>query len=277
MSEEKESKLMLPAFDNSQYMVQSTVWNELTTETTRLNQLIDSGYALTPEDVKDVRALAKTVKDYGVLYRRAITKRATEYKNLLNTKLTEIGYDKIEQYVDIQKRKAAKERNDRLTDKLNTFSKLVDTCLAKTKAVRNSRFTSLVASNLAHRYPAINSGAKAKEIKDWSIIKLTIQNSLNAVDVVLLEYPILLDLPASSSSINTILSYLSTGNDDFLSDNVMHDAMIQDEELIRNIAVKKQITNDHDALDQISKILKNDMTESNKIKSIYRLLTLYLN
>lgn len=277
MSEKKESNVALPEFDNSQYMVQSTVWNELTTETTRLNQLIDSGYALTPEDVKDVRALAKTVKDYGVLYRRAITKRATEYKNLLNTKLTEIGYDKIEQYVDIQKRKAAKERNDRLTDKLNTFSKLVDTCLAKTKAVRNSRFTSLVASNLAHRYPSINSGAKAKEIKDWSIIKLTIQNSLNAVDVVLLEYPILLDLPASSSSINTILSYLSTGNDDFLSDNVMHDAMIQDEELIRNIAVKKQITNDHDALDQISKILNNDMTESNKVKSIYRLLTLYLN
>ena len=217
------------------------------------------------------------MKDYGVLYRRAITKRATEYKNLLNTKLTEIGYDKIEQYVDIQKRKAAKERNDRLTDKLNTFSKLVDTCLAKTKAVKNSKFTSLVASNLAHRYPAINSGAKAKEIKDWSIIKLTIQNSLNAVDVVLLEYPILLNLPASSSSINTILSYLSTGNDDFLSDNVMHDAMIQDEELIRNIAVKKQITNDHDALDQISKILNNDMTESNKVKSIYRLLTLYFN
>ena len=79
----EQSKAVL-AFDNQGYLASSTVWGELVTETERLNKLIDSGAKLTPDDVKDVSRLAKTVKNYGVLYRRAVTKTATNYKDLLN-------------------------------------------------------------------------------------------------------------------------------------------------------------------------------------------------
>ena len=41
MSEKKESNVTLPEFDNRQYLVKSTVLDELTSETARLNQLID--------------------------------------------------------------------------------------------------------------------------------------------------------------------------------------------------------------------------------------------
>lgn len=265
----------LAKFNDQDYLVDDSIWTKLTNETARLNNILDETGKLTPDDVKTARKLAKTVTDYGILYRRAVTKRAKEYKELLNTRLQEIGYDKIESYVDMQKALVRKAQNDRLTTKLDQFNKLVEKNLEKYPLIKQSSFSYLVANNIGHRFPDVNSAAKNREIKDWNIINTIISKSLSDVNNVLSEKPILIKLPASSNTINLLLMYLKTGNVDYLSDQQLMNALKSDRTTVENIAIQTKFKTDDQIYAQINNLLEHKNHDT--LENIYRLLSIYLN
>lgn len=268
----EQSKAVL-AFDNQGYLASSTVWSELVTETARLNKLIDSGAKLTPDDVKDVSRLAKTVKNYGVLYRRAVTKTATNYKDLLNQRLSAIGYDKIEDYVEARKREASNAREDRLNQKVDKFNQLVATELSKSKVLQNSSIARQVAPDLGRRFPKLNSGAKNKEIKDWEPVEAIVRLSILTADKAFIDHPTLKLLPNYAHSVSAINQYLATGDDSLIKG--LDDKLKEDQDLLRKIAIKQKVKTDHDALSQIELVLKSSQDDHVKLTYIKRLIDTY--
>lgn len=261
--------------DSDNFLADTTVWDELTTETARLNSLLDSGQNLSPEDIKDVSNLAKKVKNYGVLYRREVTKVAKNYKEFLNEQLTSIGYDKIEQYVESRKFEASNARRDRQNRKANKFNSLVNQELNNLTYLPKSSLRYSVVNALGSRFPKINSGAKNKEINDWKAIETVVNLTLSNIEKIMEKYPVIVKLPQISISIRNLTDYLKSGDENLITDDAIKLALKQDHDLILEIVVKNKYQTDKDVINGINDILGQKQDDHSKLTSIKRLIDLY--
>lgn len=261
--------------DSDNFLADTTVWDELTTETARLNSLLDSGQNLSPEDIKDVSNLAKKVKNYGVLYRREVTKVAKNYKEFLNEQLTSIGYDKIEQYVESRKLEASNARRDRQNRKVNKFNSLVNQELNNLTYLPKSSLRYSVVNALGSRFPKINSGAKNKEINDWKAIETVVTLTLSNIEKIMEKYPVIVKLPQISISIRNLTDYLKSGDENLITDDAIKLALKQDHDLILEIVVKNKYQTDKDVINGINDILGQKQNDHSKLTSIKRLIDLY--
>lgn len=263
----------LPVINSGEYVISDTIWTELTEEIQRLRALIASDVDMDPSEVTKVKALAKQVRDYGVKYRREITTAATSYKNRLDEELKSVGYDVIETYIDQRKKEQQQLINTRLNNKLARFNDLVRTTVGKTNYLKQSPLANFVSNNLASRFPKLNSGAESKEITNWAPIESVVNMSVMAAEKVFEQYPILMQLPATSKSLRAISSYLETG-DVHQTENI-RERLEEDKPLLQRLAIERQVDSDDKAIDAIQGVLASSVDNKTKLSQIKTLLEVY--
>ena len=264
---------LLPKIDNETYEVTTGIWETLEAEITKITTLIDSGDELQPDDVKNVQALAKQVREYGVGYRKAITSEATNYKNILDTKLEELGYGKVEAYVAEKRTIQNNAINKRLNDKLTKFNSIVNTKLASTTCLKTSSIQSYVVNNLASRFPKLNSGAESKEITNWKPLEAVISSTIDKVEAIMVENPIIASLPAHSQTMRTLSDYLTTGNEDSVTD--IKAIIMMDKGLIQEVALKPRVATPDLTVAEIEGIINSDTTSEVKLARIAIVLAVH--
>lgn len=271
---EKITSLSVPALNDQTYEVSDNTWQALRAEILRLKALIQAGTELEPKDVKHVKALAKQVRDYGVLYRRAITTAANDYKNALDRELVNLGYGEIEAYIEGKRQEQQREISDRLSAKIGQFNDIVHNELAQTQMLKSSSIANYVGNNLLTRFPKINSGAASKQITNWNPIESVVHMSIAAADNVLVANPILQRMPATSKAMRSISDYLATG-DVHKIENI-HQDLMDDRPVIQRMALEPRVQTDEATVDEIQSVLNTaDIDAKTKLERIQLLLQVH--
>lgn len=264
---------LVPQLDSKQYEVVDDVWAKLTSEIQRIRALISAGSELKPEDFNTVKALSKQIRDYGENYRKAISTQSTQYKSKLDEELERLGYGEIETYLNGKRAEQRTKVSTRLNAKLTKFNTMVASELAKTTYLKSSVLASYVANNLAKRFPKLNSGAESREISNWSPIESVIRMSITAVDKILIDYPVITNLPAQSKTIRTLAEYLETGSAPLIAD--MRGLLKEDTPLLQQLALKARVKTNADTVSEIQGIITSEVTDEIKIQRVKLLLSVY--
>lgn len=265
---------LLPNIQKSKYEVSDIIWNDLVSEITRINGLVQNNIELQPNDVKKVQALAKQVREYGILYRREISTQAAAYKSLLDQELSNLGYDKIEAYIAAKHTAQQEAINERLTEKLAKFNSIVNDAVAKTQYLKDSSIKQFISNSLISRFPKVNSGALSKEITTWAPIVSVINSIVTEADKVFIEYPVLKQLPATSQSLRAITKLLETGDSKVVAN--MKDIMRLDIDIIQQLALYPRVATEQMTVNEITNIINTrDIDDATRLSRIQTILTVH--
>lgn len=274
-NQEKERKELLPEVDQSQFLADPTVWDEIRDETQRLIPLIEQKDAdLSPEEFKKVKQLAKNVRNHVTKYRAEVKKQTDIYKDRIESELEAINYGKIEAYMTKRREENQKELSDRLNNQLSTFNRLVAEELSKTNHIKSSSLASQVSNLLMKRFPNVNSGAKSKQIKKWNPIESVIRVAITKVDDVMNEQPIIQHLPAHSTTMRELCRYLAEGDENIL-DNVAS-WLEDDKTIIQRLVLKSRVETADDTVNEMRAVLSTESISSGTmIERVRILLSVY--
>ena len=270
-----ERKELLPEIDNSQFLVDPTVWNQIRDETARLIPLIEAeGADLSPDEFKDVKKLAKTVRDHVTKYRAELRKQTNLYKTRVEDELDAINYNKIEDYMGERRKEHQKELSDRLNNQLSTFNRVVAEELSKTNHVKSSSLAGQVSNLLMKRFPNVNSGAKSKEIKKWNPIEAVVRLSIGKVDAVMANQPLIQQLPAHSSTMRELGQYLETGDENLLEN--IASCLEEDRVIIQRLVLKSRVETADATVNEMKAVLSTEAISSDTmIERVRMLLSVY--
>lgn len=269
------NKELLPEVDKTQFLADPTIWNEIKDETQRLIPLIEEqGNDLSPEEFKKVKQLAKNVRDHVTKYRAEVKKQTDIYKNRVEEELDAIEYGKIETYMTKRREESQKEVSDRLNEQLSTFNRLVAEELSKTNHVKSSSLASQVSNLLMKRFPNVNSGAKSKQIKKWKPIESVIRISITKVDEIMINQPLIQQLPAHSKTMRELGRYLTEGDEKIL-DNI-GSWLEEDTVLIQRLVLKSRVATADDTVNEMMAVLTTESINSDiMIERVRMLLSVY--
>lgn len=270
-----ERKELLPEIDNSQFLVDPTVWNQIRDETARLIPLIEAdGADLSPNEFKDVKKLAKTVRDHVKKYRAELRKHTNLYQTRVEDELDAINYGKIEDYMGERRKEHQKELSDRLNNQLSTFNRVVAEELSKTDHVKSSSLAGQVSNLLMKRFPNVNSGAKSKEIKKWNPIEAVIRLSIGKVDAVMVNQPLIQQLPAHSKTMRELGQYLETGDENLLEN--IASCLEEDRVIIQRLVLKSRVETADATVNEMKAVLSTEAISSDTmIERVRMLLSVY--
>ena len=270
-----ERKELLPEIDNTQFLVDPTVWNQIRDETARLIPLIEAeGADLSPDEFKDVKKLAKTVRDHVTKYRSELRKHTNLYKTRVEEELDAINYGKIEDYMGKRREEHQKELSDRLNNQLSTFNRVVAEELSKTNHVKSSSLAGQVSNLLMKRFPNVNSGAKSKEIKKWNPIEAVIRLSIGKVDAVMANQPLIQQLPAHSKTMRELGQYLETGDENLLEN--IASCLEEDRVIIQRLVLKSRVETADATVNEMKAVLSTEAISSDTmIERVRMLLSVY--
>lgn len=270
-----ERKELLPEIDNTQFLVDPTVWNQIRDETARLIPLIENDSAdLSPNEFKDVKKLAKTVRDHVTKYRAELRKHTDIYKKRVEEELDAINYGKIEDYMGKRREEHQKELSDRLNNQLSTFNRVVAEELSKTNHVKSSSLAGQVSNLLMKRFPNVNSGAKSKEIKKWNPIEAVIRLSIGKVDAVMVNQPLIQQLPAHSKTMRELGQYLETGDENLLEN--IASCLEEDRVIIQRLVLKSRVETADATVNEMKAVLSTEaISADTMIERVRMLLSVY--
>lgn len=270
-----ERKELLPEIDNTQFLVDPTVWNQIRDETARLIPLIEAeGAELSPDEFKNVKQLAKTVRDHVTKYRAEVRKQTEVYKKRVEDELDAINYGKIEDYMGKRREEHQKEISDRLNNQLSTFNRVVAEELSKTNHVKSSSLAGQVSNLLMKRFPNVNSGAKSKQIKKWNPIEAVIRLSIGKVDAVMVNQPIIQQLPAHSKTMRELGQYLETGDENLLEN--IASCLEEDRVIIQRLVLKSRVETADATVNEMKAVLSTEAISSDTmIERVRMLLSVY--
>ena len=174
--------IVAPVPNSADYTVSAEVWSALAAEINAVSKRIDDGEELTPEDVVNVRGLKKQVESYLTLFNKAMRDAQADYKGLVARQLEQLGYGKIESYIQEQRKKQTDEQNERLAEKQQKLRELVSEKLEGTKVLKSTSLAGELLPAFVHRFPNVNSSAKTKEITNWEPYGAVIRMSMVMLD-----------------------------------------------------------------------------------------------
>lgn len=270
-----ERKELLPEIDKTQFLVDPTVWSQIRDETARLIPLIENeDEDLSPNEFKEVRQLAKTVRDHVTKYRAELRKHTDIYKNRVEEELDAISYGKIEDYMAKRKEENQKAISDRLTNQLSTFNQVVAEEISKTNHVKSSSLAGQVPNLLMKRFPNVNSGAKSKQIKKWNPIEAVIRLSIGKVDAVMANQPLIQQLPAHSKTMRELGQYLETGDENLLEN--IASCLEEDRGIIQRLVLKSRVETADATVNEMKAVLSTEAISSDTmIERVRMLLSVY--
>lgn len=251
------------------YEVSSGTWEAIQTEVNKLLPAIERGDNLAPDDVKEVKKLVTLVDNASKAYNKALKQSFTAYKQMLNQKLTEIGYPTISSYIEMRRKEQQTDISNRLTAKVARFTEIVHAELDKTSIIKRTQFVGPIPSQMMTLFPKINSGAVSNEIKDWTPIETMVRTLIQYADEQAIEMVTI--LPLTSITAQTFGSFFKTGDRELLKD--IKEILKKDQDWLINRQIALSMTNEHTMLNMLDGILHSD--EVDKLSQIRRLLTIW--
>ena len=268
MEEVREALVPAPVPDASEFTVSSRVWDTLTQEVNAVVARIDAGEELVPEDVVEVRSLVKQVESYLTMFNRAMRDAQATYKQLVAKQLESLGYGRIENYIREQREKQSREQNERIAEKQARLQEIVASALAATNVVKDTVLSENLLPAFSHRFPNINSAAKAKDVKKWEPYVAVVTSTLQMLDAFFTDpkYGEARELPITSSTMQRLLCYVKDGEMAHLVG--MKDAYAQDEKMRNALRLQRRITSKAEGFCEIRNVLDSEMTENEKMDAI---------
>lgn len=239
-----------------EYTVSAEIWEALTTEINTVVGRIDAGEVLTNEDVKKVRSLKKQVDTYLTTFNKAMRSAQDSYKQVIAKQLDDLGYNKIEVYIQKQHAAQVQEQNQRMSAKMGKLKEIIDAKIEGTAKLKETTLASELLPAFTSRFPEINSGAKNKEVSNWAPYEAVITSVVRILDAFFCQYPKTCQLPLMSATMRNLLQYVKDGNIEHISD--MPSAIKADEHLIRQWELRQEITDEGVALNKIHDILEQE-------------------
>lgn len=268
MEDVKSALVPAPVPDASEFTVSSQVWDALTQEVNAVVSRIDAGEELVPEDVTEVRSLVKQVESYLAMFNRAMRDAQATYKQLVANQLESLGYGRIENYIREQREKQTREQNDRIAKKQARLQEIMSNALAATHVVKDTALSENLLPAFSHRFPNINSAAKAKDVKKWEPYIAVVTSTLQMLDAFFMDpkYAEAKELPVTSSTMQRLLCYVRDGEMTHLAQ--MKNAYAQDEKTRNVLRMQRQITSRADGFCEIRNVLDSEMAENEKMDAI---------
>ena len=254
------------------------IWEQLTQESAKVAQKYTESSTLTKTDIKEVQSIKKQIDTYLKSYKSAIKEKTKLYEEMINAKLEESGYVALENLLNEIKAKNKTEQNKRISDKMDYVNELIRKYKNEYFGNKELKISTDCLSHILKLFPDLSSGAKNKEIKDWSIIENIIKNlykeSSEALDNVSKEQ--LEILPLSSDLYSNLTTYFRTGYFELLEN--ISSITETDAKYIKTYKLEEVLKDPDALLEKISSILTDKQYDSKmKVFRIERLIELHRN
>ena len=269
-----DALVVAPVLDASEYTVSGAVWEALTDEINVVVSRIEAGEELVPEDVARVRQLKNQVDSYLSAFNKAMRTAQANYKELLANQLQQLGYNKIDDYIQMQRKKQTDEQNQRLLTKQTTFNNLVAEALENTVHVKNTALARELLPALMHRFPNLNSASKNKDVTNWGPYQSVVETTMNMLDTFFADESFVgaTGLPITSATYQQLLSYVRDGNLEHLK--IMRDVFAKDAHFIEMTQLKAEITTKEIGLTKVETLLSSNLTTDEKVAEINKVMSI---
>lgn len=240
MTEQKVTAPVVPVIKSDDYAISAELWSALDSEVSSIITKLDNNIEMSPDDVAQTKALYKQVDDYLKEYNKQVTSMAKEYRASAKQRLAEMGFTRVEQYIESKRKEQTDLQNQRMLDKIQTFKDIVANVLATCPEVGDTAISESVVTLLMGRFPKINSGAVSKAISNWTPIESVVTANLTLLNALFTDFPQAKALPSSSHTMTAVSSYLRTGELTYLQS--IHDALAKDEPYLKQLKLRQEIS-----------------------------------
>lgn len=249
------------------------VWSQLESELEKVLVKLKAD-ELTPEDVKTIRQLKTAIDKHVKQFNSEITKRSKEYKDYIQQKLNELGFNEVEEYVKLKQEEQKREQNNRIERKRQQFANVIESLKEVAPTLFQTSLSHSIFNTTIQLFKDIMSGSKSKETLDFESIKTVLTHLVTPIEQLLNHEKLkdyVTELPLSSSIMQLIQHTLSTGDIDVLRKGI-EKAYESDKKWFEDYKLKHIITDDKIALDYIQRMLTLDMSNEEKLNQIERIL-----
>lgn len=257
------------------FLKDNTFVEQFQTEVNEALELIKSGKTLTDDDLKKVKNAEKHVRQHVAKFKKAINSKAKEqiniYTQLANQIVEDVGYNKLFDFVQELKLIAEKERVQRINNKQTKTKEIIEKVRQNYPDIVNLKTNIDCLAYIIKLFPNLNSADKKKDIKNWEVIEDVINNLYRNLDDKLqtFDLSILNDLPLSSEFYTNIAVYFKNGDKELIKNLTLTK---QDQKLIKNKKIQKQLQTPKVVIEHIEKILNTDLSDEEKLSKITKLI-----
>lgn len=258
------TELLAPVPAASDYSVSADLWGLLEDEIKAVSDRITAGEELVPEDVANVRKLKSQVDGYVTSFNKAMREAQSKYKGMVDRRLTELGYNNIEQFVAMKRQEQTNAQDARIAYKMGTLRNLSEGLLARTEKLKDTPLAKELLPAFTARFPKVQSGAKGNDINDWRPYFNIMSHAVSVMDTFFRDpkYEDAMLLPIYSGTIRELLAYARDGSEEHLANvKVKYN---EDQHFIRDEKLKQSLKSKSDGVEHIRQVLE-DMGDLNSL------------
>lgn len=253
----EKKELLAPVPSASDYSVSSDLWERLESEISAVSTRIEAGEELVPEDVVTVRKLKTQVDGYVTGFNKAMRDAMDSYKKMVARRLTELGFDNIEQFIAKKRREQSAEQDARIASKMEMLKTISDAIIGHTARLKDMAVAKEMLPAFVARFPKVQSGAKSNDISDWKPYFNIMSHAVMVMDTFFGD-PAYADaslLPIYSGTIRELLAYARDGKPEHLE--AVKVRYQEDMPLIQKEKLKQSLKTKDDGLRHIRHILED--------------------
>lgn len=250
-------ELLAPVPAAVDYSVSADLWQRLEDEIIAVSARIEAGDDLMPEDITNVRKLKSQVDGYVTDFNKAVREAHSQYKAMINKRLTELGYDRIEQFVVQKRQEQSTLQNNRIAHKMDSLKTISDGLLARTERLKDVPMAKELLPAFTARFPKVQSGAKNTDINDWKPYFAVMSRTVTIMDTFFRDpkYEDAAMLPLHSGTIRELLAFAKDGKEEHLANVKVK--FQEDQHFIREEKLKRSINSKADGIGHIQRILED--------------------
>lgn len=247
------------------------LWSRMETEIKKVNELIENNVALTNNDIKQLRAIHKEVESHKKAFSKQLKERVSMWNGLVDQKLEEIGYVRINTILDEIKAQNAQERDKRLEVKLERLKEIIQNNVTNNTNLEWLSVNIDYLSCFLAMFPDLNTGAKNKDKIDWSVVELVVSTMCTNANNKIGEFnkTDIETLSTASDFNQTFVQYFRTGNEELLTS--LTELTMNDKEYLMNKKLEAMITSDEIAYEMIVNTINKDLEINKKLQLIRKI------
>lgn len=251
------TELLAPVPAAADYSVSIELWQSLENEIKSVSARIEAGDELVPEDVSNVRKLKAQVDKYVTDFNKAMRDAQAGYRKMVDRRLTELGFDNIEQFIAKKRQEQTVVQDSRIAYKMECLKTISDGLLERTKKLKDMPIAKELLPAFTARFPKIQSGAKSNEVTDWKPYFAVVQHVITVMDTFFCDpkYEDAVLLPLHSGTMRELLAFAKDGKEEHLASVIVR--FKEDGPYIRNEKLRQSLKSKADGIGRIRDILKD--------------------
>ncbi len=250
-------EFLAPVPSAEDYSVSADLWERLESEVKVVSDRIRAGENLVPDDVTKVRELKSQVDKYVTAFNKAMNADQKKYKAMVEKRLTELGYNEIEQFIATKRQEQTDQQNSRIAYKMDSLKTISDGLLGRTKTLKDVPMAKELLPAFTARFPKVQSGAKSNDIKDWKPYFSIMYRTVSILDTFFSDekYKEAVMLPLHAGTIRELLAFVKDGKEEHLVNIPVK--FEEDQSLIHEEKVKTAVKSKADGIEHIRQILED--------------------